>query len=141
MPPEQAEARHERMGPASDVYSIGAILYELLAGKPPFRSDSFLETLRQIREEVPSPISQFNPRVPRALEAICLKCLHKKPGKRYQSAEELARELQMFLDDESPQPVANILVKADEITMVLRFRWRNCSCCSGCYGLLVLGQL
>jgi hypothetical protein len=100
MPPEQAEARHELMGPASDVYAIGAILFELLTGRPPFRNETFLETLRQIREQDPIRPSQLNPRVPADLEAICMKCLQKKPSRRYASAEELALELQRFLNDE-----------------------------------------
>lgn len=104
MPPEQAEARHKHVGPASDVYSIGAIIYELLAGRPPFRSETFLETLRQIREQKPIPPSQIHPRVPAELERICLKCLEKKPGKRFVSAKELSLALERFLqDDPVPQ--------------------------------------
>lgn len=100
MPPEQAEARHELMGPASDVYSIGAILFELLTGRPPFRNDTFLETLRQIREQDPVRPSQLNPRVPADLDAICIKCLQKKPSRRYASAMDLSQELQRYLNDE-----------------------------------------
>lgn len=102
MPPEQAEARHELMGPASDVYSIGVIIYELLTGRPPFKSDTFLDTLRQIREQPPVPPRQLNKRVPEDLEAICLKCLQKKPSGRYQTAADLAEDLERFLDE---QPV------------------------------------
>ncbi|MBL8810679.1 MAG: protein kinase [Planctomycetaceae bacterium] len=100
MPPEQAEARHEQMGPASDVYSIGAIMYELLTGRPPFQSDTFLATLRMIREQKPVPPRELNSRVPEELEAICLKCLRKKPSARYASASELAQDLSKFLDKE-----------------------------------------
>lgn len=100
MPPEQAEARHEQMGPASDVYSIGAIMYELLTGRPPFPSDTFLATLRMIREQKPVPPRELNSRVPEELEAICLKCLRKKPSARYASASELAQDLSRFLDKE-----------------------------------------
>ncbi len=100
MPPEQAEARHELMGPTSDVYSIGAIMYELLTGRPPFRCESFLETLRQIREQSPIRPTQLNPRVPAGLEAICLRCLHKKQSGRYRSAAELAEALDRFLNEE-----------------------------------------
>ena len=104
MPPEQAEARHEMLGPSSDVYSIGAIMYELLTGKPPFRSDTFLETLRQIREQSPVRPTQLNSRVPVELEHICLKCLQKKPSRRYSSAAELAAELERFVDG---RPIAD----------------------------------
>ena len=104
MPPEQAEARHDLMGPASDVYAIGAILFELLTGRPPFRCETFLETLRQIREQAPIRPSQLNPRVPADLEAICLKCLEKKPGRRYASADELSKELERFLNDQPLMP-------------------------------------
>lgn len=102
MPPKQAEARHELMGPTSDVYSIGAIMFELLTGRPPFRCETFLETLRQIREQSPIRPTQLNPRVPADLEAICLKCLHKKQSGRYQTAAELAEDLERFLGE---QPV------------------------------------
>ena len=102
MPPEQAEARHELMGPASDVYSIGVIMYELLTGRPPFKSETFLDTLRQIREQPPVPPRQLNNRVPEDLEAICLKCLRKKPSGRYQTAADLAEDLERFLGE---QPV------------------------------------
>ena len=104
MPPEQAEARHELMGPASDVYAIGAILFELLTGRPPFRCETFLETLRQIREQTPIRPSQLNSRVPADLEAICLKCLEKKPSRRYASAAELSQALERFLNEQPVHP-------------------------------------
>jgi len=107
MPPEQAEARHELMGPTSDVYSIGAIMFELLTGRPPFRCETFLETLRQIREQSPIRPTQLNPRVPAGLEAICLKCLHKKQSGRYQSAAELAEDLERFLGEQPVRAIGN----------------------------------
>jgi serine/threonine-protein kinase len=95
--PEQA-AGSAKLTPAADVYSLGAILYELIAGRPPFVAESALETLRLMMNETPPPPRTFNPAVPRDLELICLKCLEKEPGARYSSAADLARDLERWLE-------------------------------------------
>jgi WD40 repeat protein len=96
MAPEQAAGRPQTISTSSDVYSLGAILYELLTGAPPFRSDDPLETLRRLREEDPVRPRLRNPAVPRGLETICLKALAREPHRRYASAFELAEDLRRF---------------------------------------------
>jgi serine/threonine protein kinase len=97
MPPEQARGQVKVIGPASDVYGLGAVLYCLLTGRPPFQSADPLETMRQVCEEEPVPPRQLNPAVPRDLETVCLKCLEKNPEQRYRSAEALATDLEQWL--------------------------------------------
>jgi WD40 repeat protein len=100
MAPEQARGQSRAVGPAVDVYSLGAILYETLTGRPPFRAESAAETVHQVLTQDPVPPSRLNGKVPRALETVCLMCLRKEPTRRYASAAELSADLQRFLRHE-----------------------------------------
>ncbi len=96
MAPEQARGRHAEVGPATDVYGLGAILYELLTGRPPYREESAYHTLLAVSLEPLVPPRKLRPGLPRDLETICLKCLEKEPRRRYASAAALADDLRLF---------------------------------------------
>src|SRR6267142_1768569 len=93
MAPEQAEGKSRDVGPAADTYALGAILFELLTGRPPFRADTAAETLRQVIVQDPVPPSRLNARVPRDLETVCMKCLRKQSQSRYATAAALSDDL------------------------------------------------
>ena len=98
MAPEQAQGKVRDLGPACDIYSLGATLYDLLTGRPPFRAETPIDTAMQVIQNEPVPARLLNPNIDKDLETICHKCLEKNPERRYATAEALAQDLQNFLD-------------------------------------------
>ena len=97
MPPEQAAGKIDEIGPAADVYALGAILYCLLTGRPPFQAANPMDTLLAVLEQEPVPLRQLNAQTPWDLETIAFKCLEKSPARRYATARELSDELERYL--------------------------------------------
>jgi serine/threonine protein kinase len=117
MAPEQAMGASHDVGPGTDIYALGVILYEMLTGRPPFKADSVIETIQQVREQEPLPPRLLQPKIPKDLETICLKCLEKKPEQRYSSAAALAADLQFYLRGEPIQ--AQSLTLLDQVARTI----------------------
>ncbi len=128
MAPEQVAALPGTIGPAADIYALGALLYHLLTGRPPFQGASSAETLDQVRNQDPVPPRRLNGRIPRDLETICLTCLEKAPNRRYRSAEALAGDLRLWLEGRP--------IKARRVSP-MGHAWRLCRRHPAVAGLLV----
>ncbi len=116
MPPEQAGGETDVIGPLADIYSLGAMFYEFLTGRPPFRGATLLETLEHVRTREPVAPSALVPNIPHDLETICLKCLEKDMAKRYPTADELADDIERFIKGEP--------ILAKPVTLVTKaFKW------------------
>src|SRR5262249_53508869 len=126
------EGRLDRIDRRTDVYGLGAILFEMLTGEPPFRGDDTATVLRRVIHETPEPARQLNPEAPAALEAICLKALSKRPEERYATVRDLAQEIQRFLADE---PVS--AYREPLSTRLTRWGRRHRTAAVGC-GILLL---
>src|SRR5262249_41440022 len=111
MAPEQASGKSREIGPPTDVYALGAILYECLTGRPPFKAATMLDTVLQVLDCAPTPPQVLNPAVPRDLQTICLKCLEKDPRQRYATAAALADDLSRWSSGESIQACSYNLIE------------------------------
>jgi serine/threonine-protein kinase len=108
MSPEQVQGRHDRIGPAADIFALGVIFYEMLTGRRPFEGASVVEVLNQVLTRDPEPPSRINGTVPRELDTVALRCLSKVPEKRYASAGDLADDLERFLAEPPPPAQARL---------------------------------
>jgi eukaryotic-like serine/threonine-protein kinase len=136
MAPEQARGTSGEVGPAADVYALGAILYEMLTGRPPFKAATIEETAQQVLTQEPVPPTQLQPKIPKDLETICLVSLQKNPAHRYGSAEALAEDLRRFLANEP------ILARRTHLPeRVVKFAIRRPLVTSACFGGLMLTSL
>jgi WD40 repeat protein len=135
MAPEQASSKGKEIGPATDVYGLGAILYELLTGRPPFKGTTPLETVLQVISDEPVSPRQLQPKTPRDLEIICLKCLQKDARKRYATAKDLAADLRRF---QIGEPIVNRAAGGGERTI----KWiRRRPALAALLALVVLGTV